>query len=148
MASVTSIAQAVLDVLKTDLPDVDQASLTSFMPAIRTARIAIMGVSQGHADEGYVYGPGYMHAVHRLRFLVWIKLVQGKEEEYHRRARDIGYEAMRVLVAHNAEGGYLLADAGSGVAMTYNVEPSLIQEGGQPYLVGTLTVSVAQKETV
>ncbi|MGV1048234.1 MAG: hypothetical protein ACOYD4_06895 [Solirubrobacterales bacterium] len=148
MASTTTVAQAVLDTLKDHLPDVDQASLTSFMPALRTSRVAIMGVSQGHVDEGYVYGPGYVHVVHRLRFLFWVKLIQGREEEYHLRARNLGREAMHALVANEQASGYTLADSGDGVAMTYSVDPNIISEGGQPYLVGTFSVPVMQKETV
>jgi hypothetical protein len=147
MASVTEIAEAVLAVLDAGLEDVDFVSSTTYMPALQTANIALMGTPRGHSDEGYFYSAGWLQATHRLRFEFWVKLVQGQEALYQARARDIGYEAMRVLVAHHGE-GYVLQSAQGGIVLASSVEERAVVAGGLPYLVVSLIVPIMQKEAV
>lgn len=147
MASVTEVAEAVLAVLAAGIPDIDYSSSTTYLPALQSSKIALMGTPRGHSDEGYFYSAGWMQAVHRLRFEFWVKLVQGQEDIYQARARDIGYEAMRILVAHHGE-GYVLQSVGGNVTMSSAVEERATVAGGLPYLVVVLTVPVMQKEAV
>jgi hypothetical protein len=147
MANVNDLCIAVLGALEAGLAGVDYVSSTSYMPAIQTHTVSLVGVAQGQADDGMFYSEGWLHGVHRLRFEFWVKLVQGKENVYMALARNIGYDAMKVLVRENGN-GYLLASMGSGVTLQSQVEERPIAAGGQPYLVVMLTVPVMQKETV
>jgi hypothetical protein len=147
MATVSEIAEAVLSTLAAGLPDVEVASSVSYLAAVQSSTIALISVAQGHQDEGMYYSQGWIHGVHRLRFEFWVKIVQGDEDEYMPRTRDIGYEAMKVLVREDGN-GYLLAPMGSGVTLTSQVEERPIAAGGIPYLVVMLGVPVMQKEVV
>jgi hypothetical protein len=64
--------------------------------------------------------------------------------------RDIGYRAMRALVAQDGAGGYTLYATEGGAAMTGAVDPTPLDPGnsGIPFLRYTLTVAVMQKEVV
>jgi hypothetical protein len=82
MANVNDLCIAVLGALEAGLAGVDYVSSTSYMPAIQTHTVSLVGVAQGQADDGMFYSEGWLHGVHRLRFEFWVKLVQGKENVY------------------------------------------------------------------
>lgn len=148
MATVSEVVEAVVGVIVAALPEIDEWDTAQYLPAVETQQIALIATALGHTDEGYVYSAGWMQVTHRLRLELWTKLDQGDIETGIQRARDAGYRAMKALVAADVGGGYTLAAAGTGVAMTYQVEPQIHTVGDIPFLRGVLMVPVWQKETV
>ena len=104
----------------------------------------------GHTDDGFIYSMGWMHAVHRVRLEFWVKFDVGNVATGIALVRDIGYRAMRALVAQDGAGGYTLYAAEGGAAMTGAVDATPLDPGnsGIPFLRYTLTVAVMQKEVV
>ena len=150
MSDVNTIVQALVTTLQAALPEVDAASVAGYLPAIDTQSVALIATALGHSDDAYIYGYGYMHAVHRVRLEFWTKFDVGAQETCIALTRAIGYRAMRALVAGDLVGGYTL-QAGEGAAvMTGAVDPTPLDPGnsGIPFLRYTLTVSVMQKEVV
>lgn len=145
MTTPTAIAQTVLDTLKANIADIDFTSLASYLPAIQSNKIAVIGVAVGHQDEMSVLAFGIAQMVHTLRYLVWTKVTQGQDAVSQKRARDFGYNAMQVLIANDEAGYSLNWTEGAAPAITYTVDPVLVSEAGQAYIAGVLTVAVVQQ---
>lgn len=150
MSEVGAQVEALVATIAAALPEVDSASTAGYLPAIETQRVALIATAFGHADEGYVYSMGWLHVVHRPRLEFWVKFDVGDAETCIALARNIGYRAMRAVVAGDGSGGYTLFTTGEGAGMTGAVDPTPLDPGnsGIPYLRYTLTVPVMQKEVV
>lgn len=150
MSNVSDVVGALVDALQAALPEVDTASVAGYLPAIDTQSVALIATALGHTDDGYIYSMGWLHAVHRVRLEFWIKFDVGDAATCISLARDIGYRAMRALVAGDGAAGYTLYAADGGASMTGAVDPTPLDPGnsGIPYLRYTLTVAVMQKEIV
>lgn len=146
MATASDVAAALVAVLRTDLAEVDQSSTSGFLPLVPSSSVALVATALGHQDIGYVYSAGWMHVVHRFRMRFFVKHVNGQESTTVQRARDVGYRAMRALVAHDGT-GYTLS-AGDNDSMVSEILPEMVEVGGQPYVLVTLTVACYQKENV
>jgi hypothetical protein len=150
MSDVDTQVAALVATLEAGLPEVDSASTAGYLPAVDTQSIALIATALGHADEAYYTSAGWMQVVHRVRLEFWVKFDVGNAEACITLARNIGYQAMRVLVAADVTGGYMLHAPAHGTGMTGNVDPTPLDPGnsGIPFLRYTLTVPVMQKETV
>lgn len=150
MSDVSAQVAALVATLEAGLSDIDYASTAGYLPAIDTQGVALIATALGHADDGFYYSAGWLHVVHRVRLEFWVKFDVGNASACIALARDIGYRAMRVLVAADVTGGYTLVASGEGAAMTGNVDPTPLDPGnsGIPFIRYTLTVPVMQKETV
>lgn len=150
MSDVSTQVDALVATLQAALPEIDSASSAGYLPAIDTQRVALIATALGHTDDGYIYSMGWMHAVHRVRLEFWVKFDVGDTATGIALVRDIGYRAMRALVAQDGAGGYTLYAAEGGTAMTGAVDPTPLDPGnsGIPFLRYTLTVAVMQKEVV
>lgn len=150
MSDVSAQVAALVATLEAGLSDIDYASTAGYLPAVDTQSVALIATALGHADEGYYYSQGWMHVVHRVRLEFWVKFDVGNTATCIELARNIGYRAMRILVAADVTGGYTLVANGEGTAMTGAVDPTPLDPGnsGIPFLRYTLTVPVMQKESV
>ncbi|MBK9462261.1 MAG: hypothetical protein IPN94_23280 [Sphingobacteriales bacterium] len=150
MSDVSTQVAALVATLQAALPEIDSASTAGYLPAIDTQSVALIATALGHTDDGYIYSMGWMHAVHRVRLEFWVKFDVGDTATGIALVRDIGYRAMRALVAQDGAGGYTLYATEGGAAMTGAVDPTPLDPGnsGIPFLRYTLTVAVMQKEVV
>jgi hypothetical protein len=150
MSEVSAQVAAIVSTIEAGLPEVDSASTAGYLPAVDTQNVALIATALGHADDGYYYSAGWMHVVHRVRLEFWVKFDVGDAATCIALTRNIGYRAMRALVAADVTGGYTLAASGDGAVMTGSVDPTPLDPGnsGIPFLRYTLTVPVMQKETV
>lgn len=150
MSDVSAIVAALVETLQAALPEVDSASTAGYLPAIDTQSAALIATALGHTDDGYIYSMGWLHGVHHVRLEFWVKFDVGNAGPCIALARDIGYRAMRALVAQDGAAGYTLYAAGGGAAMTGAVDATPLDPGnsGIPFLRYTLTVAVMQKEVV
>jgi len=150
MSDVTVQVEALVATLQAALPEVDAASVSGYLPAIDTEHVALIGTALGHTDDAYIYGSGYMHVVHRVPLEFWVKFDVGDQAAGIALARNIGYRAMRALVAGDGVNGYTLQAAGDGAVMTGAVDPTPLDPGssGIPFLRYKLTVGIMQKEVV
>lgn len=149
MATVESLATAIMAAIEADVTEVDYSSATSFLPAVTTQSVAMIAVPLGHSDEVRDFSFGEVETVHRLRLQFWVKLVPGNEATAFPLARAINYRAMQALIAHDGE-SYTLAvdDIAGGGNMVGNVAEAVQDVNGQGYLLATLTVPLVQVEAI
>jgi hypothetical protein len=148
MSDTSAVVADMVDVLRAALPEVDSWDVAGYTPAITTQGVALIATALGHSDSGYMYSAGWMQVVHRMRFEFWVRYDTGNPGPCITTARDLGYRAMRALVAADVTGGYTLMAADSGEAMGASVDPTPLVVGELPFLRCVLTVPVWQKETV
>lgn len=146
MATLETVLAAVMAAIEADLPEIDQSSATSFLPAITTQSVALIAPPLGHSDETRDFSFGEVETVHRLRLQFWVKLVPGLEATAFPLARAVCYRAMLALAAHDGT-GYTLA-VSADQPMTGQVADVPQDVNGQAYLLATLTVPVVQVEAV
>lgn len=149
MTTPTDILANVIATLKANLPILDAISTVSYLPMVSATKVGLVGVATGGETEVVHVTFSGTEYRHRLRLQLWIKLVQGQEVTANTIARDIGYQCMQVLIANDTTGGYELPPSeGNDAVMSYDVDRQVYSEGGQGYMLGTLTVSVWQYEGV
>lgn len=146
MATVEAVLAAVMAAIEADLPEIDQSSATTFLPAISTQSVAMIAVPMGHSDEARDFSFGEIETVHRLRLQFWVKLVPGNEAVAFPLARAVCYRAMAALAAHDGESYTLATDETE--RMTGQVAEAVQDVNGQAYLLATLTVPCVQVEAV
>lgn len=147
MATVDSIATALVAALTAEIAEIDESSILSHVPAITTQSIALIVTPLGHGDEAFIYSYGWVHSVHNLRVQFWVRYVPGNEAASVPLARNICHRAIMALVEHDGT-GYTLAAAGDAQAMTGQVSDVLHDAGGNLYFRATLNVPCMQKESV
>lgn len=149
MSDTSAVVAAMVDVLRTALPEVDAWDTAGYLPAITTQRVALVATALGHSDAGYLTSAGWMRVVHRPRFEFWVRVDMGDAAGCVTTARDIGYRAMRALVAADGAGYTLLGGEGAETFTAAVDELPLGKVGTEiPFFRCTLTASVWQKEAV
>lgn len=145
MATVTSIADAIKTLLLA-LDEVDQASTESFLPAVTTTKAAVIMAPFGQRDAftfADVSGANFA-AVQRIPAQIWVKHTNGQEATVADRAREVGLNAAKTLMANDGSGYMLAPDE----AITAEVEEFMIDVGGIPYLLVRLSIPVLNEGAV
>lgn len=148
MSTVTQIANRLKERLST-LPDVDQASIDTYLPPVETERVALIIPPLGQETRVDARTPtrNINLQSHRIRCEFWVKVNTGKLALTLGRAREIGLEAIRLLLTDQTLGGVVshVGHFGQGsnqLTMTAEVADIPIEIGGVPYLVVTVIVPV------
>ena len=99
MATVTSIADAIQTLLLA-LADVDQASTETFLPAVTTAKAAVIMAPFGQRDAfqfADLSGDNFA-GLQRIPVQIWVKHTNGQEATVADRAREMGLNAAKTLI--------------------------------------------------
>ena len=139
MATVTSIAQAIIDRVKTNLADVDQASIGTFLPPVETKKTALVltPLEQRDVIEFTDLGADKLEATHRLRLEFWCKRINAADAATMTRAREIGIDAAKTLAQGDGTGYELDGDE----PFVVDVEPALVEVGNAVYVVVRMYVT-------
>lgn len=151
MSEVTAQVAALVDTLATALPEIGAASTAGYGPLVDCDGVALVATALGHQDEGYNYSAGWMHVIHRVPLEFWLRFDVGDPEPGIVMIRNIGYRAMRALVAHDGTGGYALATGGASPVFSGAVDSTPVTvapDTETPWLRYRLSVAVFQKEAV
>jgi len=147
MATVESLITAVMAAIEADLPEVDYSDATSFEPQITTQSAALVAVPYGQTDEARDISLSAVEMLHRLRLMLYVRLVQGNQGTAFPLARNIGHRAMLALIAHDGE-GYDLATPDVAQMTSAVSEVRQIDTVGREFVAVTLTVPVVQVEAI
>jgi hypothetical protein len=82
--------------------------------------------------------------VHRLRFELWVKHVNGQAATTAARAREFGRDAAKLIYASDGT-GYMIAPE---EVLTWDVDEFLTELNNVSWLVGTLVVPVLNEEEI
>jgi hypothetical protein len=140
MATVTSIAQAIIDRVKNNLTDVDQASIGTFLPPVSTVKTALVltPLEQRDVINWQSFGNTMLEASQRLRLEFWVKRVNAADAATMTRAREIGIDAAKTLAQGDGTGYELDGDE----PFVVDVEPALVEVGNAVYVVVRMYVTV------
>lgn len=139
MATVTSIATALKTQLTT-LSYVDQSSITQFLPAIETQKVALIIPPYGQRDAGTYLTMTKMEMIHRIRCEFWVRLIpdsDGSAGTVFGYAREIPVDAMQVLM-NNDGTNYDLAE--DELIESETVDTPIDVEGSGTFAVVIVTV--------
>lgn len=146
MSTVTTIVTRLKERLAT-LPDVDQASIDTYLPPVETERIALIIPPLGQETRVDAQTPTRTINLqsHRIRCEFWVKIDTGKLALTLRRAREIGLDAIWLLLTDQTLGGVVshVGNYGQGSnqkTLTAEVADIPIEIGGVPYIVVTVIV--------
>jgi len=153
MTSVTDVATQLKAILAV-LADVDESSLSSYTPAIKTQKIALLIVPFEQSGMMSYAGTGkhsLVHA-HRISCEFWVKVDTGNVAAAVERGRDICLQAMRLIAANPTLNGSVLQVGSSllgnqGRIGEYNILPRYEERGQIPYIIARLFVPVELRET-
>lgn len=145
MASTATIVTGIKTALAT-LSDVDQSSIDSFLPAVTTAKAALIMAPFGQR-ESFSFadlGAATVRGVQRIPAQVWVKHINGKEADTATRARGIGLAAAKALMAADGDSYTLDTDE----PITVETEEFMVEVGNAAYLVVRLSIPVLNDEPV
>ena len=145
MATVTSIVTGLQTALNT-LSDVDQSSISDFLPPVKTQCVALCIVPLGQETEAEFEDLSGSTLVfsHRIPCEFWVKHDAGDVATTQQRAREIIHDAIKVL-AQNDGTNYTL-----DFEFTFEsqVSDQFIDVGNSTYLLATLIVPVRDEESI
>ena len=147
MATVDSIATALVAALTADIAEIDESSILSHVPAITTQSMALIVTPLGHADEMSDFSLGEIETIHSMRVQIWVRYVPGNEAVSVPLARNICYRAIVALATHDGT-GYDLAPTENRAGMAGSVSDLLHEAGGNLYFRATLTVPCVQVASI
>jgi len=137
VATVTSIATALMDTLNTALADVDYASIDEYLPSVKTEKVALLVTPAGQADVGRFQSfASNLELTHRIRCEFWVKIDKADMAATMSRAREIPLDAMRILLSNDGA-SYELAP---NTEMESSTTDGPVTTGNASYLVAALIV--------
>lgn len=147
MTTVTDVALRLKNTLSA-LPDVDQASLDTYLPPIETESIALVlpPFRTEIRVEPWGAARGTLQMSYRIPCEFWVKIDTGQLDKTLQRARDIGWYAAKLVMADpDLRGkvqrtGNFGGDSRPGVTVEVTDRP--VQIAGVPYIVVTVLVPV------
>jgi hypothetical protein len=155
MSTVTQIKLA-LKARLSQLTDVDQAEIDSYLPPVKTQRIALVippFEQQTRVDvvtsagSRFTQGTRLEMCSHRLRCELWVKVDAANLAQTMRRASDIPLEAIRLLLSAQELGGSTsrVGNFGQGDnrwSITSETIDRPVEISGVPYIVVVVNVPV------
>ena len=145
MATVTSIVTAIKAVIDT-LADVDQSSISDFVPAIETEKVAalIVPFEQDSTAQFLDVGGTYLEMSHAIRCEFWVKHTNASAATTAQRARDIALSAITALMQSDGT-GYDLDPEGE---FTERVDEIFTVMNDVAFLVVALTIPIRNEVTL
>lgn len=148
MSTVTQIATRLKDRLST-LDGVDRASIDVYLPPVETEQIALIipPLRMESRVDAMTPTRNINMQSHRIPCEFWVKVNTGKLTWTLQRAREIGLEAIQLLLADQTLGGVVshVGNYGQGSnqkTLTADVADLPVEIAGVPYLVVTVIVPV------
>jgi hypothetical protein len=147
MATVTEIAGLIQTALLA-LDDVDQADINSYLPPIKTQSVALVIPPLDQKTRAYTptAGRGTWIFWHQIRCEFWVKLNAGDISSAVQKAREIGLQAINVLLTDATLNNNSLRigwyGQSTGQVIEADVTDRPIEVGGVPYFVATVYVSI------
>ncbi len=148
MSTVTQIANRLKDRLSS-LPGVDKASIDSYLPPVETRQIALIIPPFRQETRVDARTPTRKTNLqsHRIPCEFWVKLNTGNLAYSLQRAREIGLEAIQVLLQDQSLGGTVshVGHFGQGsdqLTISADIADMPVEIAGVPYIVVTVLVPV------
>lgn len=147
MATVTQIAGLLKTALEA-LSDVDQADINTYLPPIKTQAVALVIPPLAQKTRAYTptAGRGTWIFWHQIRCEFWVKLSSGDISSAVQKAREIGLQAINVLLTDATLNNNSLRigwyGQNTGQAIESDVADRPIEIGGVPYFVVTVYVPI------
>lgn len=147
MANISAIVAAIKTTLASNLPQIDQSSTDEYLPPIQTADTAlIIPAFEQETEFGLTTLNGNTYAVHRIRVELWVKHA-GNNASLTQRARQIAYDAVRILMENRTLGGVVLkVDSWNTLnfsnTILSRVADGLVEIGGASYCIVTISLPV------
>lgn len=148
MSTITQIVSRLKERLSS-LPGVDKASIDSYLPPVETQQIALIIPPFRQETRVDVQTPTRAINIqsHRIPVEFWVKVNTGRLAYTLQRAREIGLEAIRLLMTDQTLGGVVshIGNFGQGSnqkTLTADVADMPIEIAGVPYIVVTVMVPV------
>lgn len=148
MSTVTQIVNRLKERLAS-LPGVDKASADSYLPPVETRQIAL--IIPPFRQESRVDARTPTRAInmqsHRIPCEFWVKINTGNLAYSLQRAREIGMEAIQMLLQDQTLGGVVshVGHFGRGsdqLTISADVTDMPVEIAGVPYIVVTVLVPV------
>lgn len=153
MADITDVVVQLKTILSV-LPDVDQSSMSDYVPAIETQKAALLIVPfEQSGAMGYASlngGSSLVHA-HRISCEFWVKVDKGNVDAAIKRGRDLCLQALRLIAANPRLNG-TVTKVGSallgqqGVIGQYDILPRYEEKGHVPFIIARLFIPVEIRE--
>ncbi len=145
MTAPSTIVDAMLLAINTDVADVDTVSSSDFAPAITTTKVAALSPAF-ELESSFTWdtmSATDIVVTHRIPIEFWVKH-DGKPAATMQRARDIGASALSALVANDGTGYELVFSE----PVSFAVDPGLTTVNSLSWLVATMFVSVRDTVSV
>ena len=139
MTAPSTIVDAMLLAINTDVADVDTVSSSDFAPAITTTKVAALSPAF-ELESSFTWdtmSATDIVVTHRIPIEFWVKH-DGKPAATMQRARDIGASALSALVDNDGTGYDLVFEE----PVSFSVDPGLTTVNSLSWLVATMFVSV------